>query len=83
MDLTNSIHSGYAVTSRLYRTAVRIDREDWREQLPESLIDLSDKEKADYYRRFFSRDRIMIPGDWRDVMPMSEDGPTDFLKLKI
>lgn len=65
MTLAEAIEAGYAVTSRRYRHASRLDREDWREVVNEHLHRSTlDADAADWYRRILSKDVVIVPKDW-------------------
>jgi len=84
---------GYAITSRKYRSAGRIDRLDWREYMakehapwdPEgqgmewvACLDLHGHSAADYYRRCYTRDQIIIPEHLTKYVPKSSPGPREY-----
>jgi hypothetical protein len=86
-----AVIEGYAITSRAYKHASRIDREDWRQYMakkhapwdPEGegrawVECLGDRSAADHYRRCYSKDQIVVPDDWVKILRNSGEGPQEF-----
>lgn len=73
---------GYAITSRAFCMATRIERPDWRENMairhaPWSLseglkwVSLLGGRAGDHYRRVYSKDKVTVHEDVRKYMPRS------------
>lgn len=89
-ELTATIKAGYAVTSRSYCLASRVDRKDWKEFMAKQhspwdatgegmdWVNCLGGGAADHYRRMYSKDSIFIPNTWMKYMPKSGDSKTGF-----
>jgi hypothetical protein len=79
-----ALAAGYCIVSRSGLIATRLDREDWSQHLaskfpkPNERWLKHDRVNADYYRRCISKDKIIVPRSWLELMPNSSDGPTEF-----
>lgn len=72
MTLEEMKKMGYCITSRKYRTASRIDREDWRE--------VAGNDSADLYRRCYSKDHITVPSSFLGKLKNSYCGYLEYRK---
>lgn len=70
MDIEYLKRRGYCITSRSARYASRIDREDWKTVCSD----------ADYYRRCFSKDVIIVPVNAIKKLKNSHHGYAEFRK---
>ena len=82
LSLQDAINSGYCIVSRSGRLAARIDNQDWlQDSRMGSTFGASQQRLsslADFYRRMFSKDVIVVPPSWLNKMPNSMSGPTNF-----
>ena len=78
--------SGYCIVSRRKPThAARIDRKDWKEHMASmhaggmEWVRIMGKDAADFYRRCYSKDVIVVPSSWAKELPNSGNGPAVFV----
>lgn len=84
---------GYAITSRKYRSANRLDRPDWREHMAKShapwdptgdgmswvrSLDQHGHSAADFYRRCHGSDEITVPEHLVKYVAKSNTGPREY-----
>lgn len=61
------ISQGYAIISRKFGIAARIDREDWKERQARHHMPVD----ADWYRRCVSEDRVTVSAALASLLPNS------------
>lgn len=77
--------AGYAIISRKYYEAARLDTPEWKQRLAATHVDgmdwvdgLGDQRAADYYRRCRSGDVISVPRSWIRILPNSHNGKSEW-----
>jgi hypothetical protein len=85
-DSKKARKAGYCIVSRKKPTlAARIDRKDWKEYMASKhpggmdWVKFLAKDAADYYRRCYSKDIVVVPASWTKKLPNSNDGSTEFM----
>ena len=84
---------GYAITSRNYRSANRLDRANWREYMAQQhapwdpagqgmewvqCLEQHGSSATDHYRRCYSQDEIIVPEHLIKYVAKSNTGPREY-----
>lgn len=81
----DAIKQGYRIVSRKHLIAARIDRPDWLDVIKDNINRIAtEKSKIvcweDFYRRVFSKDTIIIPEGWLNLIPNSGHDNTGYIE---